>query len=193
MKQLLFTCLSCLLLISCDSKQGKAIKDYEQTVGNTKLDLSISIKSLTLIKEFTGIDSLKLFTEEIYDGTTDSLISELNKTKNYIDEFLSLRDIYKDSLDMELSKLKPRYEYVSYYQGLYDLYNNEDRISSHKKSIPIYEKAIYYSNNRDKILGNIWKCTYKIKNPILNITQEITKEYFFSPDNSTILFVIKGE
>ncbi|MHB9143678.1 MAG: hypothetical protein ACYC25_17610, partial [Paludibacter sp.] len=51
-----------LLLVACgQSKTEKLILDYEQTIGNTKTDLSMKIQELKETGKITGLDSLNFY------------------------------------------------------------------------------------------------------------------------------------
>lgn len=174
-----------LLFVSCTDKKKELIADYEQTVGDTKTDLKLKVKSLVKVKEITGLDSLKFQYKKVNDGKYKEAIEELileaettikqtqHKRDSVANAMLNEPDYLRNYTEDYIEKLD---EYLAIYS---DLLNE---VKHHRT----------YLERKDKTIANIWECTFTIVNPMLNnVKQEITKQYLFNADNSEIIKTIE--
>lgn len=172
-KYLLFV-LVAVLIVSCTDKKAKTIADYEQTIGETKTDLSLKVKSLDLVKSFTGNDSLKI----LLNGIKEKDFADIIKNQTLI----ANNDIKSASKNIEKYKNS---------ENIYDqniVSSNEELLKSSNHLLDVCTRAEKYLKTKNIVIANEWKCTYTIKNPLLNnATQEITKYYVFDKDNTKIL------
>lgn len=189
MKKIYLLLLAAAVFASCSNKVENAIKDYEQTIGSTKIDLSMSIKKLNKVKEYTGADSAQVIADAS-KISVDSIPLKVEQYKKHVAESKEKYQLYKDSAQMERNKVRPESYMIMYYENVADIYepdDNEDAIMA------AMEQALYYYNNPEKVLGNLWDCTYTIKNPLLDMKQEISKQYLFNADDTEILATIDND
>lgn len=173
----IYLLLICIAFASCSNPQAELIADYEQTVLNTKTDLSLDVKEIEKIGEIKGEDSLVFYMKSIGTYTKgseevvlDSLISYYQSDSFFNDCIKSLSRMKIISKLDSKDTLECRNEAIENVKGL-------------KKDL---DKIKYYKNSG--VLANKYKATYTIKNPLLNgAEQEITNVYLFSPDNKRIL------
>lgn len=179
MKKYLFFVFAVLLFTSClqNGRQKQLISDREQTIGGTKTDLSLKIKSLKKVKTITAKDSCDYMMKGYEKWNLDSINTEINRSKD-------MYKLYSDSaamVDAGTIDLKDSYFHIhkEYYNNMSGIYYS---------NVTLLERAKEYYENPSKTLANIWNCTYTIKNPFLNnIEQELTKQYLFNADNSYII------
>lgn len=188
MKKIFFVSVLAGVLLSCGpSKVEKLILAYEQTIGNTKTDLSMKIQKLKDVGKITGNDSLKV------------LLSTFEIKKAEKIEYLT-KSIKQDSILLLKSKKDASDPDVGFiYQSSVELYS--DLIKSSKKAIEIYKtdcKGTFleisfqeikkYESIKDSVLEIKYDCTYTIKNPFLNnVTQTIKKTYYISSDLNKVI------
>lgn len=156
---------------------GILISDYEQTIGNTKTDLSLDIQELKNVGYVLNRDSMRFYGDKI-ESLKSTLCKVLKvdsvKTKDMESIVDSMRKHYSDLNDKNL-------DYASL----------DSFIIWNRRSSFLMRNSIYYNKfsfKRDSVYVNKWLCTYSIKNPLLNnAKQTITKTYFIYSDESGIL------
>ena len=194
-----------ITLMSCKSEQEKLILDREQTMGKTKIDLHMSVKSMQYVGSITGLDSSILVIQESYSdvNSVEELISNrdssLDIIKVYEDNMLVLNKSYSDyenydsqiklNFDKIFRKRKGR-SYTSIYNSHKDVI--ESAISEYDSHILKLNSTIdqhnHYVEIGDVVLVNKWKAVYTIQNPMLNnVKQTIEKTYYLSPNNNSII------
>lgn len=178
MRKLLFLCAT-LLLISCMSKQEQMIKEFEETFGETKTDLSFKAKEIKFLGSITAKDSI--------DYYIDIFRASFKYPPETVDELLTTlrREVhYHDSLKAAIANSSERGREYQFYKEV--LIKYEPEISFQKR---IYEGINkYMSSSPDSVIGNKWECCYTIKNPFLNnVRQEIVNQYLFNADNSKLI------
>jgi hypothetical protein len=177
MKNILIVLL-CFILFSCSpSKVEKLISDYEQTIGNTKTDLSLKIQELKEIGKITGKDS-----SDFYKSKIDSFKTLMYPHSN-IDTISSFK-IYIDASKLANDWKRLNEEYPDYkYLKKAELWND---FKTEFKSFDL--KFSEYKEKNDSVLAIKYNCTYTIKNPLLNnAKQTISKTYYVSKDLNKIL------
>ena len=177
-----------LFLLSCTSKQGEEIGRFEQTSGDTFTDLSFKVIKLKKVKTITANDSLDFYfrnTNKTYN--LDSLESDLKKNTDYLDDMQNKYTAYIDSFNVENEKSKPNIGALDYYREMADIANPANYLEI-TNDIAILNQSKVYFAKPDSILGNLWECTYSIKNPLMDdAKQELTDQYIFSPDNQMLI------
>lgn len=174
MKNIIPAILAFLLLSCTPSKIEKLISDYEQTIGNTKTDLSLKIHELKEVQKITGKDSSNFFKAKV-DSTIKILSGDKIKTFKSINGTLdTLVNSYTHILEMDYSDFYA--EKLKYWSEI----RTKLRINN--------LKAFKYEIVNDSILAIKYNCTYTIKNPILNnAKQTISKSYYVSKNLSKVL------
>tara|TARA_R110000868_G_scaffold76573_3_gene220128 strand:- start:9590 stop:10192 length:603 start_codon:yes stop_codon:yes gene_type:complete len=182
------------MLASCQSDQEKLILNHEQTLGETKIDLSMSVEELEFVGTITGSDSINILITDAFGSpiTTDSIQRMVTMLDSTMADWASYGVKYDSLFYSESSK-----SYADMNMELIDIYTKA-RIDAEKGRLKVellllevsnvQTKVNNYGSTPDKVLGNKWSCVYTIKNPLLgNAEQTITKTYVFSPDNKSIL------
>lgn len=163
-----------LMMFSCTNELEQRIIDHEQTLDeNTVIDLSMKIVSLEKVQDVLVKDSIFYLKNKI-----DTL-----KMRFYPEEDISV--IINDTIKKDLShlvetysKLHKRKPYDSFYEENYKSWKYTEEL--YLSYVNLLEK--YENSNKEK-LGEIWKCVYTIKNPILNnAEQKITNTYFITDE-----------
>ena len=183
-----------ILFASCQqSKQEKAIQDYVEDFNGTKTDLSFKVKSLDKVRDINGKDSVSYLLKEIGDTASLEYLEKMIAVFDSICErYDSIASYYAKQLDEEYGKAigKKNYELIN----LFDEGNRRYSEKAHDKKGTYIELCVLkaniktYQNKGDSILVAEWKCTYTVKNPFLNnVSQQITKTFYLSPDNKVIL------
>lgn len=188
-----------IMLASCQSDQEKLILNYEQTLGETKIDLSMSIDELEFVGTITGTDSINILITDAFGSpiTVDSIQRMVIRLDSIVADWVSYGVKYDSLFYSESSK-----SYADMNMELIDIYTKA-RIDAEKGRLKaalmlrevsnVQTDVNNYGLTPDKVLGNKWSCVYTIKNPLLgNAEQTITKTYVFSPDNTSILSVLKS-
>jgi len=175
----IFTLLVLLGVVGCTPGPEsivKLISDHEQTLENTKIDLSLEIQELNKTGYILNRDSLNYYNSKldsikrIIDNRLHKKLTDYSVTEKVIDSvkeyysILNAKTFSKSSLDSFL-------------------------VWSHRGMImSIYQIKSGQFFDDDSIYVNKWLCTYSIKNPFLNnVKQTITKTYLIYPDESGIL------
>lgn len=182
---------------SCtQSREERSIIEYEQTVGGTKTDLSIKIKSLTKSGSLTAGDSAKALAK-ILD---EQAVLSITKSK---EKFIEYHNKIREQIDiLTMTRSKARSEQA---QKTIDMYLNFMRVDSIRSAHleqkdfintplhDIYRKMKRFESNPDSIIASKFDCRYSIKNPALNFAnQEIHKIYFITSDGK-ISNVLEGD
>ena len=177
-----------LFLLSCTSKQAEEIGKFEQTSGNTFTDLSFKVVKLKKVKTITANDSLDFyFRNDNKTYNLDSLELDLKKNTDYLNDMQNKYNAYIDSFNVENNKRKPNIVALDYYRNMAEMSSPVNFLDV-KINVDILNQSKIYFANPDSVLGNLWECTYSIKNPLIDdAKQELTNQYFFSPDNNTLL------
>lgn len=173
------------------------IKEYVETFDvNTKIDLKFKSISIDFIKIASLQDSIGFYENKF--NQSKLILIEHNEYwyKRWMSDakeskFQIVREKYLEFASWQLNSLtlleKEKYDSVlitHFSKGGIEYINFENT----------FERLNYLKSNNDSIIGNIWKCTYKIVNPMLNnARQEITKLYFFNDDNSKIISSIDNK
>jgi hypothetical protein len=188
MKKLIFIPVI-LLLVSCGmSPEEKAIADYEQTIFDSKIDLSFDPIRTEIINPITALDSFKLY-QNFYDSSFNAHLNErelvIQDVKGYLADFTkkrdespaSLRHIYQKTVDDYIERLKGLEERYEKAKSNPDEYFKDEWL----------EKKNKFQSLGEDVIGYRVRCQYKIRNPLLDVTQEVTNDYILNPDKSKIL------
>lgn len=173
-----------IVLFSCSSsKPEMLIKQFEETVdAKTKIDLSFKVKEIHLIGSIVAKDSI--------DYYVSSFMLRFNDSPKTADGILKMAkkelpngEHVLDSLKTKIIELKNKGTEYQYIQDIVDRF--EPSIILIRNAHNCLEKFI---STPEKVIGNKWKCTYTIVNPMLNnAKQEITNGYIFNRDNSKLI------
>lgn len=182
-----------LLMCSCsNTPQEQAILDYEQTILGTKTDLSMKIVSLEKVKDLTAEDSVRLYLDSRIEGNLS--IEDVEKQMLRYDSLAAFTDSmkthYAELMQAEYAKppLKQNYDKIDIYIEAKYQYSLK---ASEAEGEAMLRRAIVEKANKIKaktgVLATLYKCTYTIKNPMLNnVKQELTKTYVFSPSGQIV-------
>lgn len=174
MKNLILLFIICIAVSCKPTGIEKLISDYEQTMGNTKIDLNLKINKLEKTGEITASDSAKLIINELTETVDPNRISIIEKMK------------FKNELERS----------NKWIEVMDSMFRNgigwEDWMKIKSKIIQLQKlEATYITQDPKAALAYNYKCTYTIKNPILNgIKQEITNTYIV---NKSLTAIIKKE
>lgn len=150
------------LLFSCESSEEKLIKDYEQTLMGTKVDLSMKIESLEEVDKITAKDSLEFY-RGLFENPDDpqSIQDLLMSAEEFLDEY----EHWDASTQGTLEKTYQQSKHIS-------------------EAVNGLEK---YRSMGDKVLAVKYKAVYSATNPLLNTRQTIGSYYYIKPDKSEII------
>jgi len=197
MKKSMYLILTVLLLASCESKQAKIIKDYEQKIDeNTVIDLNLKVKELDQIGLAFAKDSF-----DHYVVLTDSLADIIKweyKSKLDNNQFdYNLEEIkYKYETDPTMKKLIKEImdaiqDGIEIEKRVLSKIENKDYRKITDEMDALLDKRDQFIN-QDSVIGNIWECKYSILNPMLNnAKQTLNAKYLFSSDNENLIRKIK--
>lgn len=180
------------LLVACGAptKREQAILDYEQTTNGVKTDLSMKILKLEKLHDTTGPDSASILTEEILGRpmSLDELKQEYDRYDSIVAGLDSLVNKYDKLYQDESIKARKNYELLSVYNDArtnFKIKKVEPEI--HLSKLESMISVVAELRERNWVLNSTYRCTYKIKNPLLNnAEQEITKNYVFSPAGAIV-------
>lgn len=166
MKKTLLVLVSAVFLCACGlSAEEKLVSDYEQQLGDTKVDLNLKVKESTFIGETFYSDSIPKLAEYI-DFKVNEKIESLTRMYDMLDKMEEL-------------------------PGMVDLYKGDKKGTFLEKP---YKRLLFYQENDSEKIGDVWQMTYSIENPLLGGTeQELTKKYLISPDKSKIITTISDD
>jgi len=189
----LYLLILAVLFVSCEkSQEEKLIANYEQTIGDAKMDLNFNLKNLEKVRDITAQDSLDILKptfEKNKKERLERLGAELEEEKI---EILRAKAELEDAKENEpylVETLKSSLEY------------RQDLLEGSKKSIelfetdckgtflePVHNSIQRYEETPDKLLATEYNVTYSIENPMLNNTkQEISKTYLLNSDRTKVL------
>lgn len=183
-----------LLLVffsSCGMNEvEKLVADYEQSFGNSKMDLKFKPIQTTFVKNITARDSAKFY-QQFYDSAFNAHIEArllvIEDMENYLADWIvkrneadgALKSVYNNIVvDYEdrLVELKDRFEIAK---------NNPDDLFKEEW----LDKKKYYELKADEILCIVYEVEYSILNPVLEIKQIKKNKYFISADKTSIIDV----
>lgn len=165
--------IAIILFTSCSSKYEKCISNYEQTLGNTKIDLKFKAKYIKEIQGVTVSDSLGIL-KKILKYKQDSFNDEYNKFIHKMEEQLNPK--FKDSYNIGKAAIELAKHNIDVIKsGGGPLKNLSERIKE------------YEGRDSSELIGRIVECQYSIHNPVLNVRQEITNKYLISPNGENVL------
>ncbi len=94
----------------------------------------------------------------------------------------------RDSLFFGYNQIKDKYEEGFNVDTLMASFKKQyENNPSTGKGARIYRILNQYYLDQDRVLLHTYACKYKIVNPLLKVEQEITRKFYFSPDDSKIL------
>jgi hypothetical protein len=160
MKKVLLSLLAAAMLSACSqpSAEEQLIASYEQTIGDSKVDLNLEVLSIEKVGEVTAADSLKEY-KEYLDF----------KTKEKLESFERVKSLYEPK-EWETAVNRYKTDYAGTFLE------------------PVYKKVQHWDSLGNQKIGDLYQATYKINNPLLNgAEQELTKQYLIAPDKSEIL------
>lgn len=184
-----------LSLFSCSSPTEKAIKDYVQTIGDVKTDMKFKLKSLHEIGSVLSRDSMRIIEGDLGGMSMDTLIEFHKKYISAYQRGIFVSDSLK-AVYLEESKTQPNHLAELYINSIQRVVDDkkeyEEKLKQHEimlgnciKSNDNYNR---YIKDTLAILAHKVKCTFTIKNPLFNGSeQEITKTFLLSPDSYTVL------
>jgi len=187
MKNLIKNIIALLLIVilnSCGEKpEEKAIKDFIQTSGKSKLDLDVKLIENLAVEPIKSIDSVKYI---------DSVLVSLGKSIRRREE-ISMIDT-KNKIEMKKIELKYASDAhlkelirqgIASYQNVLDVQNHMiQQIDSGKyenlntQTSLLSKQKAKYELSPEKVLALKYQCKYKFKNPLLNGIEEETTKYF---------------
>ncbi|MGD9930251.1 MAG: hypothetical protein AB7U05_09535 [Mangrovibacterium sp.] len=173
-----------MLVFSCTpNKVETLISDYEQTIENTKTDLSLKIEKLKQNGIISASDSINFYQNQL-DSLKRQTYSDKSKSDTLSNKYLVqiLNEAY----------IRTSTSYVNY--GGQILKEASKRDEEMFMLAERYDKALneMLKKPSNEILAKKYNCTYTIKNPILNnAKQTIIKNYLIAPDESKILKVLE--
>jgi hypothetical protein len=170
-----------ILVTSCSpTKEEKIIMDFEQNIGGTKTDLSMKIKSLEPAGVVKAADSVLIYDEKIKNGTERMITfykNRLSQSLSSIQTYTLLKD------KEEVARLKRLMQ-----SDTLSIKNFENGEIEKTEYADWYATNKIYKANPDSVLLTKYKCTYTIKNPLLNnVEQELTKLYYISNSGKIVL------
>lgn len=167
---------------------SKVVSEHEQTIGNSKIDLNLNIKSVEKANDFFAKDSLEILSKYLNEKKEEKLKNLNESLKSSIEDsariankinkekYEILKDGYKKDLEFRIELIEQSREFIT-------LYNTDFKgtfLESTYKSIKKYEQK------PDEKLYSTYKVVYTINNPMLNnALQEITNFYLIkgNPEN----------
>ena len=167
----------------------QVVSEYEQNIGNSKIDLNLKVLSVELVEDYFAKDSLAIL-KDYLNEKKETKLSELN-------DFLNME--IQDSTEL-VEKINGEREvmYKELYRG--QLERSTESINGWRNSISVYNsdfKGTFLEptflrikkleENPEAKLYSIYKVAYKIKNPLLNnVDQEITNYYLIKGEPNDI-------
>lgn len=181
-----------MALLSCNSKEKELISDYEQTLGNTKIDLNLKFNQLELVKEITSADSLEVLSKFFNKEKSNKII----KLNEYLKTSEKQIENYKRLVNLENDiDVKKIYQSGLEREKLYseDLRNDIISLNSDCSGTSLeitFNKIEKFKKSPDSLLCKVYNVEYTIVNPMLNnAKQTISKAYYLSPDIDKVLKV----
>lgn len=188
----------CALLVfifsSCSkSPEEKAILKYEQTIEGVFTDMSMKINNLEKIDVVTANDSA-LFYQNLFETESVELIEAERFVAN---SFQGTVDFYKEMLNTgyvsaegkkDFKKtLKETLEALEKTQLRVKQFENGDFRGTYCEKI--VQKADGFESRENEVIATVYKCTYTIKNSLLNnVKQTIVKKYIVSDSDMKVVF-----
>lgn len=189
----LFLLIFIVLFGSCEkSQEEQLISNYEQTIGNAKMDLNFNLKNLEKIRDITAQDSLDILKPEFEEkkkAKLDELKENMQEEKEMISEYKAeLEDAIKNEpylVDSRKSNLEYRQELLEQTEKYIKLYQTDCQGTFLE---PAYNSIKQYEETPAKLLATEYDVTYTIENPLLNNEeQEINKKYILNSDRTEVL------
>lgn len=191
MKKILTVIVFSALLYSCGmSKEEKLIADYEQTMGNAKMDLKFDPQETKHIRTLTLRDSIEHYQSEVEEIIQERL-EDYSKSKKLAQEYIQE---YTEKLKGETiaEVVKITNEFIENRKA--DIKGYDEKLAAlnanpYETILPEPYKSRYksFEANPDSVIGDIYESRYKIFNPIMQLEQEITNQYLISPDKEKII------
>ena len=149
---------------------------------NTKIDLSFKVKEMNFIGKIIAKDSIDYYIRECKLKFTDMPNTPEDILKVTTKELKGGEHVL-DSIKAELINLKSKGKEYQYLQDVADRFEPSIKLMRR-----IHDCLTNYISTPEMIIGNKWKCTYSIVNPMLNnAKQEITNIYLFNGNNSKLI------
>lgn len=166
MKNLLLLAVIIFLTSCGENKYEKAIADYVQTIGNTKIDIKFKAIEVKELKSITVADSIAYWERTIGPEVKDWEESIKKEQAKYEED--SIKGV-PDALN-ELNIKMINYSKAEYNKVL---------------SIENYWKDRYKDKDPNEVLRVLVECRFSAENPFFNnAKQETTNTYVMSPDGT---------
>lgn len=188
MKKLLIIAVSGLLFSCGMSKEEKLIADHEQTIFDSKVDLSFDPLETVLIKKVTAADSA-----EIIKSWYDSLaLKEYGSQSKFFDLYIEQSSRFVDQAYLATGELRQTIletseEYSDKADSVLTIMNEIEKDHNLGVSESVKQEVKKYEEMGDSPLVEIWECRYKILNPLLQVEQEITRRYLIDLEKTKII------
>lgn len=182
MKKILILIMAASMLACSSDPVEKLVADYEQTIFDSKLDLSFEMLEINLLREHTVEDSLAIYLE-LYDEMKKDRIDHLEAMIEQMREQIATSEFPEvvesftkrtEEFQAELERLNNGVEQTA---SMAYLDKEMNRLKS--LSQPLY--------------GYIYECRYSILNPLLDVKQEITNTYLIDPEKTRIIKKIEKD
>ena len=188
-----------ILCTGCMDKRFDPIAYYEQNIFDTQIDLSFKGLEYQELGAVTAQDSLNLFLP-LFNQEINEKLDYLENDESFYIEMLNVAKYgYKNAVYPEM-KRHYKQQIAEYERKVKE---DEQRTA---ELIEIYKtdcKGTYletiksmidkWQSDTAQLLGWRVKASYQITNPLLNVEQQLTKEYLLNPDKTKVIASISGK